>query len=53
MLTILQKPFTHKIVEKFGIVPNRTIPPVVDVTLEEFEKDEPEGGWPFREVVGG
>ena len=52
LLTISQKAFTDKIVEKFGIVSNRTIPAVVGLKLEEFEKDESEGDWPFREVVG-
>ena len=52
LLTILQKAFTDKIVEKFGIVSNRTIPAVVGLKLEVFERDEPEGNWPFREVVG-
>ena len=34
------------------MVSNRTIPAVVGLNLEDFEKDEPEGDWPFREVVG-
>ena len=38
--------------EKFDIVSNRTIPPVVGLKPEDFEKDKPEGDWPFREVVG-
>ena len=52
LLTISQKAFTNKIVEKLGIVSNRTIPAVVGLKLEHFEKYEPEGDWPFREVVG-
>ena len=52
MLTLSLKAFTDKIVEKFGIVSNQAIPAVVGLRLEEFENDEPEGGWPFREVVG-
>ena len=50
--TISQKAFTDKIVDKFGIVSNRTIPAVVGRKLEDFEKDEPEGDWPLREVGG-
>lgn len=32
------KDFTDKIVEKFGIASNQTIPTVVDLKLEQFEK---------------
>ena len=28
-------------------------PMVIDLNLEGFEKDKPDGDWPFREVVGG
>ena len=38
--------------EKFVVVSNRTIPAVVRLKLEDFEKEEPEGDWPFRGVVG-
>ena len=41
LLTISQKAFIDKTVEKAGIVSNRTIP--VGLKLQEFEKDEPEG----------
>ena len=37
---------------KFGIVSNRTIPAVVDLKVEQVERDEPESHWSFREVVG-
>lgn len=52
LLTISQTSCSEKNVEKFGVVSSWTIPAVVDLKLEELEKDEPEGDWPFREVVG-
>ena len=53
LLTISQKAFTGTLVEKYGVVSGKKNP---GWTGEKFdsvnEGDEPEGDWPFREVVG-
>ena len=52
LLTISQKSFTEKTVKQFGVTAGRNTPLSTDVFLEEFDEDEPDGVWPFRELVG-
>ena len=52
-LTISQKAFAEKLVEKFGVTRSSRVPASPSVKLEEFDESEPEGQWPYRELVGG
>ena len=52
ILTISQKSFTEMTVKKFGVTAGRNTPPSTDAFLEEFGEDDPDGVWPFRELVG-
>ena len=51
-MTISQKSFTTKTVRQVGVTADRSTPYSTDAFLEEFEEDEPDGVWPFRELVG-
>ena len=52
LLTISQQAFTERLVEKYGHGSSTTIPASLGIKLEDFDPTEPEGDWPFREVVG-
>ena len=52
LLTISQMPFTEKTVNQFGVTAGMNTPLSTDVFLEEFDENEPDGMWPFRELVG-
>ena len=52
LLTISQMSFTEKTVNQFGATAARNTPPSTDVFLEAFDENEPDGVWPFRELVG-
>ena len=51
LLTILQMSFTEKTVNQFGVTVGRNTPLSTDVFLEEFDENDPDGVWPFRELV--
>ena len=51
-VTISQKSFTEKTVKQFGVTTGRNTPLSTDAFLEEFDEDEPDEMWPFRELVG-
>ena len=38
--------------KQFGVTAGRNTPLSTDAFLEEFDEDEPDGVWPFRELVG-
>ena len=52
LLTISQKSFAEKTVRQFGVTTGRNTPLSTDVFLEDFDENEPDGLWPFRELVG-
>ena len=52
LLTISQMPFTEKTVNQFGVTAGMNTPLSTDVFLEEFDENEPDGMWPFRELLG-
>ena len=37
--------------KKFGVIAGRNTPLPIDVFVEEFDEDEPDGVWPLRELV--
>ena len=51
-LTILQQAFAENTALQFGVSSGRRNPLKKGLQLEEFDATEPEGGWPFRELVG-
>ena len=51
-MTISQQAFTEKTALKFGVSSGRRNPLEKGLKLEEFDVTEPEGDWPFRELVG-
>ena len=51
-LTISQQAFAENTALKFGVSSGRRNPLEKGLKLEEFDATEPEGGWPFREMVG-
>ena len=51
LLTISQMSFTKKTVNQFGVTTGRNTPLSSDVFLEECDENEPDGVWPFRELV--
>ena len=51
-LTISQQAFAENTAEKFGVRSGRRNPLAKGLKLDEFDKTEPEGDWPFRELVG-
>ena len=52
LLTISHMSFTEKTVNQFGVTAGRNTPLSTDVFLEEFDENNPDGVWPFRELVG-
>ena len=52
LLTISQMSFTEKTVNQFDMTAGRNTPLSTDVILEEFDENEPNGVWPFSELVG-
>ena len=52
LLTLSQNSFTEKTVKQFGVNAGRNTPLSTDAFVEEFDEDEPDGVWPFRELVG-
>ena len=44
--------FAEKTVNQFGVTAGRNTPLSTDVLLEEFDENEPDGVWSFRELVG-
>ena len=51
-LTISQQAFAENTASKFGVSSGRRNPLEKGLKLEEFVATEPEGDWPFRELVG-
>ena len=51
-LTISQQAFAENTAFKFGVSSGRRNPLEKGLKLEEFDATEPEGDWPFRELVG-
>ena len=51
-IAISQMSFTEKTVNQFGVTAGRNTPLSTDVFLEEFDENNPDGVWPFRELVG-
>ena len=51
-MTISQMSFTEKTVNQFGVTAGRNTPLSPDIFLEEFDDNEPDGVWPFHELVG-
>ena len=51
-LTILQQAFAENTALKFGVSSGRKNPLGKGLQLEEFDAAEPEGDWPFHELVG-
>ena len=51
-LTISQQAFAENTSTKFGVCSGRTTPLPTDLKIENFDEDEPQGNWPFRELVG-
>ena len=51
-LTISQQAFAENTATKFGVCSGRATPLPTDLKLENFDEDEPQGDWPFRELVG-
>ena len=51
-LTILQQAFAENTALKFGVNAGRRNPLGKSLKLEEFDATEPEGDWPFFELVG-
>ena len=43
--------FTEKTINQFSVTAGRNTPLSTDVVLEEFDENEPDGVWPFRELV--
>ena len=39
--------------KQFGVTAGRNTPLPTDVFVEEFDEDEPDRGWQFRQLVGG
>ena len=52
MLCISQKAFADKVVDTYGVGSGIWVPASTSLKLDQFDADEPEGGWPFREVIG-
>ena len=44
--------FTETTVNQFGVNKGKNTPLSTDIFLEEFDEDEPDEAWPFRELVG-
>ena len=51
-LMISQQAFAENTALKFGVSSSRRNPLEKVLKLEEFDATEPEGDWPFRELVG-
>ena len=51
-MTISQQFFAESTVAKFDVTHGKSIPAVVDLKLEVFDKDEPAVDEPFRSLVG-
>ena len=51
-LTISQQTFAEQLATEYGVEYGRSVPLPVGTRLEEFDKDEAPGDWPFRELVG-
>ena len=51
-MTISHKSFAEKTVKQFGVTAGMNTPLSTDAFLEEFDQDEHDGVWPFREQVG-
>ena len=51
-MTISQKTLPGKTVKQFGVTASENTPFSTDAFLEEFDENEPDGMWPFRELVG-
>ena len=47
-----QMSFTEKTVNQFGVTAGRNTSLSTDVFVGEFDESEPDGVWPFRELVG-
>ena len=50
-LTISKKAFAETKALKFGVISGRRNPLEKGLKLKEFDVTEPEGDWPFRELV--
>ena len=50
--TISQQAFAENTAARFDASSGRNAPLSTDQKLEEFDKNEPVGDWPFRELVG-
>lgn len=48
----LAQVFTEKTVRRFGVPAGRKTPLPIDFILEVVDEGEPDGVWPFRELVG-
>ena len=51
LVTISQVSSTEKTVNQFGVTAGRNSLLSTDVFLGEFDANEPDGVWPFRELV--
>ena len=51
LLPISHKSFAEKTVKQFGVTAGRNTLLWPDVFLEVFDKEEPTGDWPYRELV--
>ena len=51
-LTISQRAFAESTGAKFGVCSGRITPLPTGLKLEEFDSNEPESDWPFRELMG-
>ena len=51
-MTISQQAFAENTALKFGVSSGRRNPLAKGLKLEEFDATQPEGDWPFRELVG-
>ena len=51
-LTTSQQAFAENTAARFDISSGRNTPLSTGLKLEEFDKNEPVGDWPFRELVG-
>ena len=51
-IDISHESFTEKTVNQLGVTAGRNTPLSTDAFLKEFDEDEPDGVWPFRQLVG-
>ena len=52
MLRISQQTFAEQLADQYGIELGKSVPLPVGTKLAEFDKNEAQGDWPFRDLVG-